>query len=136
MDQGIRSVQNGQRSLMVTHEPLLHVMFSAREEDAQPTELLEIEHRQAMVLCYIPNGFGKYLLGQDFGHTVKEVRDNPIKHLDQEGKFLQDSAVEVVGKTRSLWGKYDGSTPLPTFWEFLGGLRSPMRARFIIEPRP
>lgn len=52
-----------------------------------------------MVLCHVPDGFGKDLLGQDFGHAVKDIGDDPIKHLDQEGKLLQDAAVEVVGET-------------------------------------
>lgn len=134
MDQGIRSVQNVQRGLMAMHEPLLHVEFFPREEEAQPTEFLEIQHLQAVGLRYVPHGFGKYHLRQNFGQTVKLIGDDPIKHLDQEGELLQESAVEVIGKACGVWGIYHDPTALPTSGKVLGGLRRPLRAGFIIVP--
>lgn len=44
MDQGVCSVEHGQCGLMAMHEPLLHVVLSAREEEAQPAELLKVQH--------------------------------------------------------------------------------------------
>lgn len=73
-------------------------------------------------------------MGQGFGHAVKDIGDDPIKHLDQEGELLQDAAMDVVGETGRVGGIYDGPTALAGFWKVLGGLRSLGQVVFIIIP--
>lgn len=73
---------------MSVHEPLLHIMLLDGEEKAQPAELFELQHSQAMILRDLPYRFGEYLLREHLGHTVEKICDDPVEHFYQEGKFL------------------------------------------------
>lgn len=54
MDQCIRAVEDGQSGLVSVHKPVLHIMLRPWEEKAQPAELLEFQHRQAMIFRNLP----------------------------------------------------------------------------------
>lgn len=45
-----------------------------------------------------------------FCHSVKEVADDPVERLDQEGEFLEDAAVYVVHKARRFGAMESKST--------------------------
>jgi hypothetical protein len=97
MDQCIRSIQDGQKGLMAIHEPLLDLDLRYWEQEAQPRELLKLQHGQRVVLGHIPDrGLREDGLGEDARAAVESVSDDPIEHLDQEGEPLQKSTVVVV----------------------------------------
>lgn len=54
MDQCISAVENSQSGLVSVHEPVLHILLRPWEEKAQPAELLEFQHRQAMIFRNLP----------------------------------------------------------------------------------
>ena len=107
VNQRVRAVEKGQGGLMSVHEPLLHIMLRVREEKAQPAELFDLQHSQAVIFRDLPYRFGEDFLRQNLGHAVEEICDDPVKHFNQEGKLLQDAAMQMVVELRGVWGMDD-----------------------------
>ena len=47
------------------------------------------------------------------------IGNNPVKHLNQERKFLQDPAMNVVGEARTVRSEHEQSTVSPTLGKML-----------------
>lgn len=88
VDKSVGSVQHRQGLLMALHEPVLHAVLFDWEKKAGPAELLKLKDCQAVRLSDFYNGFCEYHLRKDLCQAVEEVGDDPVKHLDQEGKLL------------------------------------------------
>lgn len=122
MDQGIRSVENGQEGLVAMHKPLLHLELRDGPQEAQPRELLKLQHGQSVVLRHVPDArLGEDGLGKETGTAVKGIGNDPIEHLNQEGESLQDPAVDVAGKAGGVRGVYCGATDPPLLRRVLHG---------------
>ena len=115
MDESIGSVENSQCGLVTGHEPMLDGMFGQGEEEANRAKLLELENGQAMGLGNSPDGLGEDLLGEDLGHAVEEVGDDPIEHFDEKREFLKYATVDVVGKARGIGCVYSQPTASSPF---------------------
>ena len=68
---------------MAVHEPLLNVEFAEGEEEGDPRELFDFEDCEGVVLGCGPDTFsGEDFVGEDCGHTVEEVVEDPVEHFD------------------------------------------------------
>lgn len=121
VDESISSVEHGEGSLMAGHEPMLNVVLGEWKEKAQGPELFELEDVEAVSLGDFPDGFRKDLGRYDLSHTVEEVRDDPVEHFDQERELLQDTAVDVVGKSGCVWRVHCHSAASPALRKMFGG---------------
>ena len=75
-------IQDSESGVMSAHEPMLDIMFSPREKEAQPAELLYFQDVQAIFLCNIPDSrLGEYFLRDRLGHAIEDIGDKPIKHF-------------------------------------------------------
>lgn len=106
---------------MAVHKPLLHVMLLPGKEKAQPAELFELQHSQAMILRDLPDRFGEDLLRENLGRTVKQICDDPVEHLNQERKFLQDAAMQVMRELRGVGSIYGEAATSSTVRMMLEG---------------
>lgn len=103
VDQGITPIQHRQQRPMPIQEPLLNILFPHRPQKAQPTKLLKLQDRQPMFLRHIPDAqFRKHRLRKYLRPAIEGIRDDPIKHLDEKGEFLQDSTMVMVCEARGI----------------------------------
>ena len=56
-----------------------------------PAELFDLEEGEAVGLGDFDYGGGEDGVGEDFGKSVEKVGYYPVKHFDEEGKFLEDA---------------------------------------------
>lgn len=106
---------------MAMHEPLLDVLFADGKQETQPAELFDLEDGNSVLLSHGPDaGGGEYALGDDGGHAVEGVVDDPVEHLDEKGKPLQDATVQVVLEARRVWGKQSEAQDLSNLGQVLG----------------
>lgn len=75
-------------------------------------------------------------MGDDFGQAVEEVSNYPIEHFDEEGKFLQDAAMDVVGEAGGVWSIHGQSAEFSSFWELFGGRDVILRIIIIVGVVP
>lgn len=97
MNQRICTVEEGQSRLVTIREPMLNVVFCYWEQGAEKAEMLELQYPDPILLRRLPDtGFRKYGRGHDLRHSIEEICNDPVKHLNQEGEFLQYPAVEMT----------------------------------------
>lgn len=105
MDERVDAIEKGHDRRVVAEEIALKVRFHDGEHPSKDRFVLEPENALAMSL----GNFHHTLLGRSqplrscFRHGVEEIVDRPVEHLDQEGKFVQDSTVDVTGPARRVW---------------------------------
>lgn len=89
---------------MVIQEELLKVDFADKEDEAQPRFMFDIKDQNAMVFGQLPETivFGEEQLRQRFGDGVEGQIEDPVEHFDQEGEFLENATVPVIGKSRRI----------------------------------
>ena len=66
---------------MSFHKPELHAMLFHWKQEAERTELFEIQNLQTVQLRHIPYFFREYPLRENFCQAVEKVGDDPIKHF-------------------------------------------------------
>lgn len=66
--------------------------------------MFEVEDVDGMASRHRDNPYvsGREPLRRGFGHGVEQIVHAPVEHFDQEGEFLQDSAVDVVRPARRV----------------------------------
>lgn len=98
--EGIGPVEKCQAVLVAVHEPLLDVMFIEWKQKGKDRLVLKPQNPQAIILRHAPQlVLLKDSLADNLGHAVEQVGDDPVEHFHQEGKLLQDTAVNVIGKS-------------------------------------
>lgn len=85
---------------MVIQEELLEVDLADKEDEAQPRFMLDIKDQNAMIFGQLPQTIvlGEEQLRQRFGDGVESQIEDPVEHFDQEGEFLENATVPVIGK--------------------------------------
>lgn len=121
MDESVSSIEHGERVLMARHEPMLNAVLGEWKEKTQGPELFESEDVETVSLGNFPDGLRKDLGGNDLGHTVEEVSDDPVEHFDQEREFLQSTAVDVIGKSGRVWRVHRQPAASPPLRKVFGG---------------
>lgn len=121
VNKSVCAVQDSEGGLVAGHKPVLNAVFGQGEEEAKGPKLFEFEDGETVGFGDVPDGFGEDLLGDDLGEAVKEVGDDPVEHFDEEGEFLQDAAVDVVGETGGVGGVYCHPAASSPLWEVFRG---------------
>ena len=101
---------------MTVHEPQLDLSLADWEKNAERAELFEIEYCQSMRLRNFPDaGLGKDMLRHDRGHSVEQVVDYPVEHLDEEREALQDPAMNIVPESGAIRSSNDKAKKVSSF---------------------
>lgn len=103
MDDRVELVECREDRHVVLDEVLLNTNLGEREEDAEDRVVLKPQDVKRMLLRKLSD-FVRALqsvqvLGNLLGHGVYDVVESPVEHLDQEGKLLQNAAVEVSSES-------------------------------------
>lgn len=125
MDERIESVEEGQEVLVAVHEPLLDVEFSDEEQEAEDAEVFEGEEGDGVGLGCGPDSLaGEDFVGEDCGHAVEEVVEDPVEHFDEEGEFLEEAGVEMVLEAGGVgYGDLPEAAARARLWDlFLGAV--------------
>ena len=132
MDESVGSVEDGQSGLVTGHEPVLDAVLGKGEEEAERAVLFEFEDGETVGFGDVPDGLGEDLLRKYFCQAVEEIGNYPVEHFNEKGEFLQDAAMDVVGKAGGVGGIYGQPTASSSFWEFFRGGEVILRVRVVV----
>lgn len=104
MHERVDAVEKGHNPRVTTQEITLKVRFQDREHPSKDRLMFKPKNTLAMSLCnFNHTHLGRYQpLCRRLGNRIEQIVDSPIEHLHQEGKFVQDAAVDMVGPTRGV----------------------------------
>ena len=102
----VYAVEDGEEWHVAFEEPGLDFDFFQGKEQGEEGVVLRPKDLKTVLLGEIPDattgshdGRGKFL-----GDNVEEEVHGPVEHLDEEGKFAQNSRVDVSGKFGGIGG--------------------------------
>ena len=134
MNKRICPIQERERILMSMHKPLLHTPLPNRKQKTEHPILLCLQHRYPMSLRNIPDvRLAKHPLRCNARHAVECVIDDPIEHLYQKRKFLQDPTVYVVLESACIRCMNGHAATLPRLGEVLGRRNGILRIIFVLR---
>ena len=114
VDERVSPVEDGQHVLVALPKKRLHGDLLDGEQEAEDAVVLQVEDGDAVLLRRLPDAVG----GEDeltagLDADVEEQVDGPVEHLDEEGEFLDEAAVPVVGVARGIGSVHHSTAAAP-----------------------